>query len=241
MEIRRRPASTPMPEECDRERLIARSWRVNARAWSDAVREGRIASRRAGTDAAIVAAVLRTQPANVLDLGCGEGWLVRALRSHGIDASGVDASPELVALARAAGGADFACASYRDLARRAPERRFDVVACNFALFGEDLRDPLQAAHARLRPDGWLLVQTLHPRLTGGEHTDAGWRMEDFQGMAGAFREPMPWYHRTTRAWHDALVAAGFTPEQAEEPRDAEGNVLSLLLRARRRAGGRAPD
>ena len=72
---------------------MLQSWDSNAGAWTDAVRERRIASRRAGTDDAIVAAVLRTKPANVLDVGCGEGWLARALAAHGCRTVGIDATP----------------------------------------------------------------------------------------------------------------------------------------------------
>jgi SAM-dependent methyltransferase len=38
-----------------------------------------------------------------LDIGCGQGELVRLLRADGYDADGIDISPEQVALARAAG------------------------------------------------------------------------------------------------------------------------------------------
>jgi SAM-dependent methyltransferase len=39
----------------------------------------------------------------VLDIGCGQGDLVRLLRADGYDAEGIDVSPEQVALAHAAG------------------------------------------------------------------------------------------------------------------------------------------
>jgi 2-polyprenyl-3-methyl-5-hydroxy-6-metoxy-1,4-benzoquinol methylase len=38
------------------------------------------------------AAVLRDKPASVLDVGCGEGWLARALSAHACRVTGVDAS-----------------------------------------------------------------------------------------------------------------------------------------------------
>lgn len=221
-----------MSDARDQEERIARSWRVNADAWSDAVRNRRIASRGAGTDAAIVEAVLRANPASVLDLGCGEGWLVRALAARGIEAVGIDASPELVAAARASGGARFECASYRELACAPSTRPFDVVVFNFALFGEDLAEPLRAARARLRPRGTLVVQTLHPHAAAvGDAPVEGWRVEDFCAIGGDFREPMPWYFRTLESWYTALCDAGFARVRVEEPRDAHGAVLSLLLSA----------
>lgn len=221
-----------MADDDDREMQIARSWRANAAAWSEAVRSGRIASRRAGTDAAIVETVLRAAPASVLDLGCGEGWLVRELAARGIDAFGMDASPELVAIAQATDGARFECASYRELACRRPARSFDLVVLNFALFGENLDDPLRAARKHLRPGGMLVVQTLHPGLAGNAARGDGWQVEDFAGIADGFHEPMPWFFRTRPSWHAVLSAAGFTVVRADEPRDAGGTLLSLLLCAR---------
>lgn len=63
----------------DNRRQLGHSWRANALAWTRAVRESRIESRRLATDRAIIEAVLARQPERVLDLGCGEGWLCRAL------------------------------------------------------------------------------------------------------------------------------------------------------------------
>jgi 2-polyprenyl-3-methyl-5-hydroxy-6-metoxy-1,4-benzoquinol methylase len=119
------------------ETRLARSWEANADAWTAAVREGAIASRGAGTDAAIVAACAAALPsldgAAVLDVGCGEGWLARTLAAHGARVLGIDASAPLVDAARAAaraaaGDADGAadrsgCGSRWRPTRRSPPTR----------------------------------------------------------------------------------------------------------------------
>ena len=221
---------TPSSDDDAVERLRY-SWQANADAWTRAVREQRIESRCAGTDAAIVDAVLAGGARRVLDLGCGEGWLARALAAQGLDVVGVDASATLVDAARGLGGARFECASYADLAADpAAFGVFDAVACNFALLDADLHTPLRAAHACLQPRGRLFVQTLHPLTVDAPYAD-GWRVEHFAGLDG-FGEPMPWYFHTLSGWFDALHAAGFVVDGLHEPPDpVSGRSLSLLLRA----------
>jgi SAM-dependent methyltransferase len=96
-----------MDGDIDRERALVTSWSTNASPWADAVRSNAIASRRLITDRAVLQAVLRHQPASVLDLGCGEGWLSRRLAERVGHVVGIDISPELIAQANEAGGATF--------------------------------------------------------------------------------------------------------------------------------------
>lgn len=217
------------------------SWHDNAAAWTAAVRSGAIESRRLATDAAILAAVLERRPRKVLDLGCGEGWLVRALAQRGVTAVGVDGAAPLVEAASRAGGS-FLRLSYAELIA-APERcgeSFDLVVANFALLEEEILPLLAALRRIMAADGWLLVQTLHPLAAGPPYED-GWRTEDFCGFGQGAWTPMPWYFRTMGSWLDVLRAGGFALQALREPaHPQERRPLSLLLEARVSTHGDLP-
>jgi len=208
----------------------------NAEAWTGAVREGRIASRRAGADAAILQAIREFPPCPVLDLGCGEGWLARILHTEGYTVTGVDASSLLIAEARKAGGGTFVEASYADLARRPDllQGPFGLVVANYSLLAENIRPLLEAVHTWLVKDGALIIQTLHPLSQDPDTRDeAGWRTETFAQMGDGFSAHMPYYFRTFSNWVEELTAAGFAIAHCQEPPHPEtGRPLSLLIVAR---------
>ncbi|HMS03113.1 MAG TPA: class I SAM-dependent methyltransferase [Gemmatimonadaceae bacterium] len=234
----------PSPDTTPQDRLAA-SWITNAAAWTHVVQSGGIPSRKAGTDGAILAAVARLPRGRVLDVGCGEGWLTRALAAAGHEAVGVDASAPLIDAARAAsiaqdreGAPRYAVASYVELAGAAERLGgpFDAAVCNFALLDDDLTTTLSALHALLSPKGTLLVQTVHPltALAGAPYVDA-WREETFAAFDETFPATMPWYYRTLGSWMRALLSGGFALEALEEPRaDGQPLPLSLLITATRR-------
>src|SRR3989338_2843382 len=116
---------------------IVDSWGKNASQWTAAVREGQIESRKLVTDKAIVDAVMSHSPESVVDIGCGEGWLVLELASRGVRAVWVDAIPALIDHAKAAGGGDFLVMPYEAISHELVEAQFDVAVCNFSLLGKE--------------------------------------------------------------------------------------------------------
>lgn len=131
--------------------------------------------------AILLAVVAGRQPERVLDLGCGEGWLLRALAERAINVVGVDGDATLVEAARAAGSSPVHLATYEELAEAKVEigSDYDLICANFALLHQDIiptRRHERPARPRRRtgdPDaasvecsggrlsGWLAARDLH--------------------------------------------------------------------------------
>ncbi|MBN7138032.1 methyltransferase type 12 [Lysobacter enzymogenes] len=217
---------------------ILDAWRENAAPWTQTVRAQAIESRRLVTDRAILDAAVRLRPRDALDLGCGEGWLTRALRDRGIAADGIDAIGELIDAARQADPdappQRYARLSYETIAAGALNARYDLIVCNFSLLGGAAVDALLSAlPALLRDGGHVLIQTLHPSSACGDapYID-GWRDGSWAGCDGAFGEPAPWYFRTLGSWLKVVRESGLTLRELEEPvHPVTGQPVSLILDA----------
>jgi len=221
----------PSPES-----TLLQSWHHNAQAWTEAIRSSAIESRQQVTDQAMLLALMGRQPERVLDLGCGEGWLLRALVERGIEAVGVDGDATLVEAAQAAGSSPVHVASYEELvdAKVDVGCNYDLICANFSLLHQDIIPLLAAMNALLMPGGALVIQTLHPwSVAAGDYQD-GWREETFAGFKGQW-QPMPWYFRTLSSWLNALDMAGFQLTSLREPQHPQSSVpQSLLMIAERR-------
>jgi O-antigen chain-terminating methyltransferase len=102
--------------------------------------------------------------APVLDLGCGRGELLALLRDAGIEARGVDANADMVAFARAE-GLDVEQATAHDALAALEDRSLGAVAALQLLEHLpplDLVSLLELAHAKLRPGGLLIAETIDP-------------------------------------------------------------------------------
>ena len=201
------------------ENEILSCWEKNAEPWVTAVRDGQIESRLAVTNRAILDAIYLTQPKTVLDVGCGEGWLVRALDELGVNCLGVDGVGALIEAARMAGGGRFETLSYEQVSDQRIHETFDLVVCNFSLLGDQsVSDLFKRVPSLLNEGGSLVVQTLHPNaVSGGEGYESGWRAGSWAGFDDQFCDPAPWYFRTMAGWRELFEGAGFQLTATVEP------------------------
>jgi 2-polyprenyl-3-methyl-5-hydroxy-6-metoxy-1,4-benzoquinol methylase len=214
------------------EAQIIRSWHTNAKPWARAIQTGSIRSRALVTDRAIIDAVLSVSPRRVLDLGCGEGWLARALSSSGMEVTGVDVVPELIAEASRRGGGEFHLQAYAAIAgRRWRAGPFDAAVCNFSLLGKESVELLIGAMGDyLNAAGYLIVQTLHPVAACGDNRyQDGWRPGNWLGFSGEFRDPAPWYFRTLESWISLLRSGRFEVIECREPTAPDGVLPASVI------------
>jgi 2-polyprenyl-3-methyl-5-hydroxy-6-metoxy-1,4-benzoquinol methylase len=217
---------------------IIRSWHINAQPWAKALQFQQIASRRLVTDQAMIDAVQSVAPRTVLDIGCGEGWLARALARGGVEVMGIDVVPALISAAKRLGPGTFAVHSYADVAAKTLNcGSFDAVVCNFSLLGkESVESLIGAIGGYLNPRGHFILQTLHPVAACGDRPYRdGWRPGSWTGFSADFSDPAPWFFRTMASWYAMLLRCGFEVVECREPtlRDATA-PSSLVLICRQR-------
>ena len=121
----------------------------------------------------LIARIAATDPASVVDLGCGPGNLTRLLKERwpAATVTGLDSSPEMIAKAKAIDGIDFAVADLREWAGSTGETgetgepgepgnsAVDVLVSNATLqWVPGHLDLLPALVGRVKPGGWFAFQ-----------------------------------------------------------------------------------
>ncbi len=125
----------------------------------------------------------------VLDLGCGNGYLSRRLAHQGADVTGVDASPRMVANARAHGtvGVKYLCSDASNL-KGVSGGIFDVVFANMSLMDmPDAEKAVGEAARVLKRGGRFVASIPHPCFE--VMSNSGW------GAEKSFRDPRTVYRK----------------------------------------------
>ncbi|HEX5651539.1 MAG TPA: methyltransferase domain-containing protein [Chitinophagaceae bacterium] len=221
----------------DKEKNIIDSWQVNAASWINLIARDGIESRKLITNRAIVEAVCSAEPRHVLDIGCGEGWLVKELAGKGIAVAGVDVIPELIEQTKARVPGFFVTASYEDLAagRVSFPGKFDTIVVNFALIGKtSTEELLHYIPSLLKEKGYLFIQTLHPyNRKAQEDYTSGWKQGSWDGLGEQFTQPYEWYFRTLEDWLELLKVSGFKKVSATDIlHPHSGQHLSVIFECR---------
>ena len=100
-----------------------------------------------------------------LDVGCGAGLLAEPLARLGAKVTGIDASPEVIAVAQEHAARQGLAIDYRAGDVQALEGQFDLITCMEVI--EHVADPaafVKALAKRLAPNGLLIMST--PNATG---------------------------------------------------------------------------
>lgn len=151
---------------------------------------------------------------DVLDAGCGEGYLSRFLAARGARVTGVDLSPRLVALAGQKPAASPITYLSADLCARQPglDGRFDAIASFFVLNDvEDHRGFAETLARALRSGGRAVLGFNNPydyvlrRGRGSAYFTTG---DAYPCGLRSVGVPVSFYHRTLPQYLDAFLDAG---------------------------------
>jgi ubiquinone/menaquinone biosynthesis C-methylase UbiE len=167
----------------------------------------------------------------VLDAGCGTGYLSRKLHASGARVTGVDLSENMIAIARGESAQiDFRVDSCTRLTTLG-DNLFDRLVSNYVLMDlPDLDGALRAFHRVLKPGGVAVLIFSHPCFPQGLAERSGetihyeWPFPYFEERKmvdppwGHFTSDFIWFHRPLSTYWKAFVSAGFTVVDLEEPR-----------------------
>ena len=203
----------------------------------------------------------------ICDLACGQGWVARELARRGAQVTGLDLSPNLLALAQRYQEQEPLGIVYvqadAERAEQLHDHQFTGCVCVLALSTiADLQATFQSIRRILQPGGWLVFAIPHPcfetphaqwtslpdpdhplgRIVTGYFDEQHWFSANPEGVRSRVGD----YHRMLSTYLNQLAAAGFVLEHALEPgpsaRQAErvpGNreVPTLLLIRAHLSGG----
>lgn len=215
-----------------KETTILDSWRINFPEWIKAIEERAIDSRKV-TSPAIYETIVQLNPINVLDMGCGEGWLTHQLTGTGIKSVGIDATQGLIDKAKARGG-QFFVKSYEEIIEsgEVTESPYEAVVFNFCLYHDkETESLLKTVRNFLQGRKLVIIQTLHPfAFIGTDFVyENQWITDSWKGLKGNFHSPHKWYYRTLEGWMTTIKQCGLHVIDIKEPIAPQAKSPSSII------------
>ncbi|MEM7417136.1 MAG: class I SAM-dependent methyltransferase [Gemmatimonadota bacterium] len=206
-------------------------WDSVADGWHRQVGRDGDENRRLNSDPVLWDFLGDVRAMDVLDAGCGTGYLAAKLVDEGAEVLGVDFSDKMIEIASAnVPEAHFRVDSCETLAS-VSDRSVDRVVSNYVLMDlPDIEAAVRAFHRVLRPGGWAVVVFSHPCFPGERASEDArglhyaWPAPYFERRRemgppwGHFTQSFPWYHRPLSDYWKAFRSAGFEVTDFEEPR-----------------------
>ncbi len=225
-------------------------WNRKAEEWHRQVGHDGDENRRANSDRVLWHFLGEVQCLDVLDAGCGTGYLSRQLAARGARVIAVDAAAQMIEVARRESDPalkiDFRVESCARLASVA-DQSLDRIVSNYVLMDlPELDATLCAFHRILKPGGGAVLVFSHPcfplpdAVTPGAAPTASFVWRDSYFDERRVREPpwahfssdFIWYHRPLSRYWRAFRQAGFRVEDFDEP-GPEGDAAAALTSERR--------
>jgi ubiquinone/menaquinone biosynthesis C-methylase UbiE len=171
-----------------------------------------------------------------IDVACGQGVLCRLLNQRGAEATGIDASAELIRAARERGPASirYEVGDARDLSFL-PAERCDAAACVLAIQNiHPIAPVFGGVHRILRDGGRFVMVMMHPCFRGPKESHWGWdeaqkiqyrridrylvpRKAPIITHPGQSRDQYTWtFHKPIEAYVRSLRNAGLLIDAMEE-------------------------
>lgn len=187
------------------------------------------------TNNAVIEAVGPAAGMDILDMGCGEGYLTRLMSRAGARVVGVDACERFTEAARAEASAQGLHIEYRfGRAESLPcsDGSFDVVLANHVLNElPDLEEPVQEVGRVLKIGGRFVALMLHPCFYRANFTKVGELLPITPGeyfgdrelsqhfMVSGLKSPAPvrMWLRPLEAYVSAITRAGMVITSLSEP------------------------
>ncbi len=143
----------------------------------------------------------------ILDYGCGEGWLCNDLRQKGANVLGVDISEEFIKIAKQ----KFPEINFEVIEDKifCPNNKFDGVICNIVLHTtERYKQIIDEIYRVLKPRGKAIITIMHPQVWKEELINLQ-KDEEVLDVTVEKTVPVKYYRRIPEIYENKFEEVGF--------------------------------